>query len=360
MAWRVWSCDTKTGDKLAILPAASFPWSNVLNGGGQGSASFLQGVPFLGAGLPWRDLLEPVKRTLVIEWDGEPVSAGVIWDWHYDRDKQATDVRHADIGSILSRRLVSSHNASGIEKTKIEHASYSLWRLARGVVEAATSGGPSYALPIFYQGWEDGTHKRTYRGYHMPVALEALEAIAGAAGGPDYVFDPRWSADGSRLEYLMRDGIDTAPGLEFNLSAPRCAVFGVTVDRDANKVSNVVIGTGEGQEEDLRTRSAVDAASPYPALVSVQSWSQEDDLAVLQQNVDGVLARSKAPTEQWSASMHAGDEQRVTLLKLGRYFRFYSKGDPMIPDGFHTHRLIRYSGDALAFTVKLDFQPVGG
>lgn len=359
MSWRVWSCDTKTGQKLAILPVESFPWSNVLNGSGQGSAGFQLGVPFLGAGMPWRDLCEPIKRTMVIEWDGSPVYAGIIWDWDYDFDARTLSVSHADIWSILSKRLVSGSNAAGIEATKIEHASYSLWRLARAAVEAGTSGGANYALPIFYQGWTAGSEARTYYGYHLPRVLESLQAIMDTDGGPNVVFDPRWSADGSRLEWLMRDGADNSPGLEYNLSAPRREIFGVKVARDANNLANVVIGTGEGTEIKLKTRSATDPATQYPAIVKTVSFSQEADLGVLQRNTDAELNASKAPVEQWSAQIHASAAQRVTLLKLGRQVRFYSKGDPMIPDGYHAHRIIEYSGD-LSDTVSLQFQPSWG
>ncbi|MET3349649.1 UNVERIFIED_ORG: hypothetical protein ABID57_001321 [Arthrobacter sp. UYEF1] len=359
MSWRVWACDTKTGQKLAILPAESFPWTNVLNGAGQGSAGFQLGVPFVGAGFPWRDLCEPIKRTLVIEWDGSPVYAGILWDWNYDHDARTLSVNHADIWSILSKRLVSALNAAGIEATKVEHASYSLWRLARASVEAGTSGGANFALPIFYQGWTGGGESRTYHGYHLPRVLESLQAIMNTDGGPDVVFDPRWSTDGSKLEYLMRDGVDTSPGLEYNLSAPRKEIFGVKVTRDANNVANVVIGTGEGTEVKLTTRSATDPATPYPAIVKTVAFGTEPDLGVLQRNTDAELVASKAPVEQWSAKIHASADQRVTLLKLGRRVRFYSKGDPMIPDGYHTHRIIQYSGD-LADVVSLEFQAVGG
>lgn len=355
MAWRIWSCDTRTGRKQAVLPTSGFSWKNVLNSEGSGSATFLLSAKEA-AGFNWRSLCEPVNRTLVAEWDGEPVYSGIIWDWDYDMDARKLTVNHADFWSILSRRLLLTDNLSAIATQKLEHASRSLWDLARKTVEAGTAG--VYSLPVFFQGGGPGTHSRTYFGYEIPRVSDALEAIMNTSGGPDVVFDPRWSADGASLEYLMWDGSNPGGGLEFNLSAESCGLFGVKVRSDARKMATVVVGTGEGSEKKLLTRAAAASIPGGVHLVTDASFPKEKDLGVLQQRTDAKLNLLKTPTEQWSAKLLASASQRVTLLKLGRSIRVYTKGDPMIPDGYRTLRLIQYSG-SLGETIDLEFQQIG-
>lgn len=355
MAWRVWACATRTGKKQSILPTAAFSWKNVLNAEGSGSATFKLSAKEA-YGFDWRSLCQPVERTLVAEWDGSPVYAGIIWDWDYDMDARSLTVRHADFWSLLSRRLLFTSYGS-IATQKLEHASRSLWDLARKTVEAGTSIG-SYSLPVFFQGGGTGTHSRTYYGYELPRVLEALEDIMNTSGGPDVVFDPRWSTDGSSLEWLMWDGADPGGLLEFNLSAEDCGLFGVRVRSDASNKATVVVGTGEGSEKKLLTRTGAVSLPGGVHLVSDASFAKEKNLTVLQQRTDAKLALFQSPTEQWSAKLLASATQRVTLLKLGRSIRVYTKGDPMVTDGFRTLRLIQYSGD-LGETINLEFQQIG-
>lgn len=353
MAWRIWSCDTRTGRKQAVLPASDFSWKNVLNSEGSGSATFLLSAKEA-AGFNWRSLCEPVNRTLVAEWDGEPVYPGIIWDWDYNMDSRILTVKHADFWSILSKRLLFTTDLSKVATQKLEHASRSLWDLARKTVEAGTVG--VYSLPVVYQGGGSGGHSRTYYGYEMPRVLESLENIMNTNGGPDVIFDPRWSADGSSLEYLMWDGADPGGDLEFNLSADSCGLFGVRVRSDAREMATIVVGTGEGSEKKLLTRAATTATTVH--LVTDASFPKEKNLAVLQERTNAKLNLLKAPIEQWSAKLLASATQRVTLLKLGRKIRVYTKGDPMVPDGYRSLRLIQYSG-TLGETIDLEFQQIG-
>ncbi len=354
MAWRVWSCDTKTGQKLACIPVAGFPWGTALNMGSSGSATVLLNEDRT-KGFDWWSLVDVVRRTLVIEWDGSPMYAGIIWSWDYAYDTKRLTVQHADLWSILTKRILFTGNLSNIEEQKLTMASKSLWDLARGIVEAGTAG--SYSLPIFYQGTTGGTRSRTWYGYEMPVVADELEAIMNTAGGPDVVFDPRWSTDGERLEYLMWDGADPGGVVPVNLAANDKQLFDIRVRRDASKVATIMIGFGEGSEEDVQSYVSDPGQFYYPNLVGEASFPTEKDPDVLFDRVDAAHDAVMGPTEQWSASMHASAAFRVTMLKIGRYFEVYSKGDPLILDGYQKLRIIQISGD-LTETVKLEFQPI--
>lgn len=354
MAWRVWSCDTKTGQKLAVIPVSAFSWACALNAGSSGSATVLLDEART-KGFDWWTLLDVVRRTLVIEWDGSPVYAGIIWSTDYDYDTKRLTVQHADLWSILSKRILFTSNLSTIENQKLTMANKSLWDLARGIVEAGTAG--AYSLPIFMQGTTGGTHKRTWYGYEMPLVSDELEAIMNTEGGPDVVLDPRWSLDGERLEHLMWDGIESTGMIPVNLAANDKQLFNVRIRRDASKVATVMIGFGEGSEEDVQSYVSDPGGSFYPHLVADAAIPKEKDPDVLFDRVDAAHYAVMGPTEQWSASMHASAAFRVTMLKIGRYFEVHSKGDPLILDGVQKLRIIQISGD-LSETVKLELQPV--
>lgn len=354
MAWRVWSVDTRTGQKQKVIPVSGFTWSCALNEGSSGTATVLLDNQNT-RGFDWWDLLDVVRRTLVIEWDGHPVYAGVIWSWDYDYSTKRITVNHSDIWSLLTRRLLFT-GYSNLMKQKFTLASASLWDLARGVVEAGTAG--AYSLPIFYQGTTSGGRSRTWYGYELPVVADELQAIIEAEGGPDVVFDPRWSTNGKVLEYLMWDGSEGPNGLiPVNLSANQKMLHGLRIKRDASEVATVVIGTAEGSEEDLEYEVASTGGSPYPHLVKDLSMPKEKSPQMLYDRTWAELSAVAEPVEQWSANMNASDAFRVTMVKLGRMFDLYSYGDQMVTDGHHMMRVIQYSGD-LSETVKLEFQEV--
>lgn len=225
--------------------------------------------------------------------------------------------------------------------------------MVRGVIEAGTAG--AYSLPIFMQGTTGGTRSRTWYGYELPMVAEELETLMDAEGGPDIAMVPRWSTDGTKLEWLIYDGIEVGGLIPVNLSANQKMLHGLKIKRDATDVATVVIGTGEGSEQDLEYEVASTGGSPYPHLVKDASFPKEKSLQMLYDRTWAEADLAGGPVEQWSASMNASDAFRVTMVKLGRQFDLYSHGDPMILDGHHLMRVIQYSGD-LSETVKLEFQ----
>ena len=139
MAWSVWVCDTVSGAKLQRLPVAAFSWSRVLNGSGSGSATVKlndAAVKKLNA----RTLTNPVSNTLVLDWDGVVVYAGVIWSRDYNREGTSLTLGHADIWSILSRRFAVNHYESPIELWKTTYTGISLQQFAKNLMILVFTG----------------------------------------------------------------------------------------------------------------------------------------------------------------------------------------------------------------------------
>ena len=356
MAWNVWCCDTTTGTKLYRLPAASFSWQRVLNSGGSGQASFKLADPLFRE-FDMRSCTALVRRTLVVEWDGEPVYAGIGWKRTYDRDTQTLTVDHSDLWSILSRRLMVSQNTTGVEKTKLEFTNISVSTVVKKTVQTGTAD-----LPMVY--WSDfsGGRKAVFEGYMLQSVADALQDQIDQPDGPDVDFRPIWGPNG--LQWQMRSN-EQFGTYTWNMSAGQTGVSGITVTEDGAKLTNNVFAVGQGTEKDSIIR-ATPASSPYPLLQSTESHKDVKDVAKLDGFVQEAQRIYSSPTEQWSFDILASggngdssDQTRVTDLRLNGALSLYSAGDPWIPDGSSKHRLIRYSGD-LGEKINLEFQPTGG
>ena len=363
MAWTIWACNTTTGEKLMQLPAASFSWERALNSGSEGQATFQLADPAFRE-MDMRSLTSLVARTLVLEWveapgfqsTGEPVYAGIIWRRTYDRDTKTLTIDHADIWSILSRRLLVSQNTTGVEKTKLEFLNLSVSTVVKKVVQTGTED-----LPMVYWGDFTGSRDQTYAGYLLKPVADALQDLIDQPDGPDVDFRPIWGPNG--LQHQMRSN-EQFGTYTWNMSAGQTGVSGITVTEDGSKLSNNVFAVGQGTEADSIIRANVWATS-YPLLQSSEAHKDVKDVTKLDGFVSEGLRIHTTPTTQWSFNILAsggdgGDSQTtVTDLRLNGALSLYSKDDPWIPDGWQAHRLIRYSGD-LTENIKLEFQPTGG
>lgn len=356
MAWKVWCVDTETGARKGLLSCGEATWAHALNASGAGEASFVVGDRD-SFGQPGKYLTEPVSTILVIEWDGTPIYGGIIWVREYSRDSRTVKLTYADPWSILGQRLVVAYHSAGVEKEPpLIYGPLSLETQVKRAVQAATAG-EMFALPIVLPADMAGVHIREYAGYHLPTWTAVVKKLTSEQYGPDIVFAPRWRpSDPKYFEWVMNIGVPEPGLLVWNLTARKDGASGLVVTEDANRVANHIIGTGQGTEADMLTRSAIHGASPYPALVKTVSYSQVNDGDELQSLVDAELDLYKQPTEQWSFSILAGSEYKVTELRPGLGVRAYLKDDPWLADGFRNLRLIGFSGD-LGPSVQLQFQP---
>lgn len=356
MAWTVFSCDTTTGEVLGCIPADSFSWDRVLNSGGSGQASFKLGDPLFRE-LNIHSLVDLVRRTLVLDWDGWPVYAGILWRQEYDRDSQTLTVNHSDLWSILAKRLMVSQNTSGVEKTKLEFKNISVSTVVKRTAQTGTSD-----LPMVYWGDFEGDRDAVFEGYMLKSVADAIQEQIDQPDGPDVDFRPIWGPNG--LQWQMRSNQQFGT-YTWNMSAAQSGVSGLKVISDATKISNNVFAVGQGTEKDSIIR-ANPAPSPYPLLQSTAPYKGEKNIAKLDGFVQEEQRIYATPTSQWSFNMLASggnglakDLTKVTDLRLNGVLSLYEKDDPWIPDGTSSHRLIRYSGD-LTEKVKLEFQPTGG
>lgn len=362
--WSFWVCDTRTGVKQLQLTPASGSWSRKLNASGSGSHVF-QLAP--GDGIPWRSLVVPWSRTIVVCRHDIPVYAGVIQNSVYDQPTMTLTVNHTDIRDIFAKRYPFgtagywSNAPTDTIPGALVCTNLSLRAIAAAVVGAAVVGPfATYSLPIVLpSATEAGSASMTFQNYNFVAVADALTTIQ--ALGPDIDFQPSWSASNT-LQWTMRTGTPTVPAMtgsvfEWNMSTPKPALAALSVTVDGGKQLTGQFTVGTGSEQDMVVGGiGLGLAATIPALDIVNNQKSIDNAPALAAYSTAALAAYSAPTTQWAAGILANDPVApVETLLLGSTFRMFFEGDPWIPDGWASCRLIGYAGD-MTETIVPTFQ----
>ncbi|MET4095107.1 hypothetical protein [Arthrobacter sp. UYCu712] len=357
MGWVVWSVDTETGAREGIVPLKEGTWACPLDASGLGQGSFFVGDRD-SFGMPGDFMTTPVLRTLVFEYDGFPMYAGIIWIRKYDFDASTVHLTYADPNSILGKRLVAPYSSAGMQAAPpLEYGPLSLETQVKRAVQAATAGD-MFELPIVLPADMAGVHSRTYYGYHMMKASDVIQDLKEQPYGPDVIFTPRWKPGNPNLfEWVLNIGVPVPGLLVFHVGVKKSGISKLTVTEDANELANHVIATGEGTEAAMLVKSAIHGASEYPALVKTISFPQEKDETVLQALADAELALNKKPVEQWAFNIQAGAEHKLSELRPGLGVRVHVQKNAWLGNGTRNLRLIGVSG-SLKPEVTLQFQPM--
>lgn len=355
--WAHWICDTQTGVKQARVFPSAAPWSRMLNTFGSNQATF----PMLdgrNASLQRANLSQPWRYTLVHEWRGKVIAAGVILANKADLTAGTLTMSHADIRTIFARRTTLGENGyGGATGEKDDILNQTLDSIAARVIRDGMVGPMSnYALPIVLPAPVASVFSRSYSDWNFPIVDQILDDIQDYLAGPDTEFDPSWDANG-KLQWTFRSGYLTGPVLDFNMTGPTPPLFDVSVTTDAQKQTTEYYAVGAGSEAKMLVAYSHVPSSTLPALVTVEQskYKQVNDQAQLQGLADGQLSTFKAPTVQWDLSMMADGSPGLSDLVNGATYRFYFKDHWWAADGWKNVRMIGYSGDHTN-KVKLQMQ----
>lgn len=357
--WRTFICDTQTGVKKNPVRLASCSWARTLNAGASGSAV----LPLLdkaNSSLDLDDLLDLSRNTIVVEWDGVPVYAGLITDVTDSLDSTSVSIGHSDLWWLFGRRLAVDYTAPHVEDASQTYTALDLGTIAKRRVQLATTGDTdrNLSLPITYAGDLAGSITRTFYGYDLHWLADELTDILNE--GPDIDFVPGWVS--GRLNWLMRVG--RAPGndltdggpWEWRASGSRPNIFGVTRKVDGQAMANEAYVVGEGSEVDMLVRSSPDFTFPYPGMENVDSHKDVRDPDQASDLSQANIGAFKRATVQWGGSIMADGDTGVSDLSLGGSTKLWVQDSPRIPDGWYSHRLVGFSGDIASNMVDLQFQ----
>lgn len=361
MTWNVYTVSTsgtKWGGRVK-LPWHSLKGGRALNKGADGSAVFKISDPKV-AKLVQPDAVEPLERALVFDWNGSVVYAGLILDSEHDVDNGTITVSSVDIWWLFQYRHVLGMHGAGAEKIVLTYSGLTLATIAKKVIQEGSDAAPleRYSLPIVWEADLAGAASREYFGYQFPSVADALDELMKTEGGPDIDFAPRWNVD-KELELVMRSGDLTQGKVDWDATVAKTDMKGLKSKKSAAKVSNKVIGTGEGSGEDLLVKAEESfAGANYPAIERVVSYARINKREELSARARADLATANKPTRQVSFSVPVEGSVAITSLTLGGAVRLKTRGVWYIPDGWTDYRMISYGFDEKTITPQL--QPVGG
>lgn len=332
----------------------------MLNGSRGGSATFKVNDPKVRKRIT-AESTALLERVLVAEEDGNAVYAGIILDVEEDLDAGTMTIQHQDAAWwILARRYLLNLRGEGAPAGgAITWTNRTLASLAFLIVDKGMDGGPAdrYNLPIVLTADVAGTHSRTYEAYNFWTVERALQEIIKADGGPYIDFDVHWNA--GQLEWGMRAGELTTGLWSWDATASKTQVSQPKLRSNAENVANRVIGTGEGQGEDMKSKSAESfAGSTAPALERVTSYQNMTTPEQLQERTTADLNTSNQPVKQFSFRIPIGGKIKLGDLILGGTCRVKTSGFTHLDAGWHDWRLIQYDFDRNWITMQM--QQIGG
>lgn len=360
MGWRYFSVGTATWDDKVELYPSDFTGGRAIGTGSSGRATFRVRDPKVAEPMTI-DRIRPLERVLVAEWDGNAVYAGFIISVDEDLDAGTVDIRHTDVWWMWAYRyLLNVHGNGAQTAAPVTFSNLTLATLANRIVAKGLQADPMarYTLPMIFTADVAGADSRSYEGFKFQRVDDALDEVMKTDGGPDVDFDVRWGPGTTALQWVMRSGALTTGLWEWDATAPKAEAQGIKLATDASKVTNKVIGTGEGSERNILVRDDSSFTGTAPALERVESYSDIKDPGQLQSRVTADLNTHNAPTQQMSFRIPVGGAVKIGDLILGGTCRVKSSGLYFLSAGWHDWRLIQFDFDRKWITLQM--QQIGG
>lgn len=353
--FQVHVCNGITGNRVDTVPVSAFSYSRLLSAGGDGSATIPLDGSFTREQLDL--LLTEWQHMLVLERDGVVEYAGyVLGESNYARGSSTVQVKLGDLWSLLANRLAVDHSvgqavlwSQTVTGNLPTHANTALiW------ARDSYTGSPSAFFPLTIPGVPGGASvTRTYYGYHLQTVVEFLNDLMDQ--GLDIYFRPQWGDPGA-VGWMTEQGIGWSSGVtrEFSATAQGSPVVGFSQQKDAVRVMNNSIRVGEGSEVDMLAISNLDMSSTLPLLERVTNSKNVTSTSQLSVMAGQDLVTYGSATVQWDFQVRAD-----LPMDVGDTLRVHFDGDPRIPDGWHTRRVVKISGD-LSDVKSVSVQPTGG
>lgn len=355
--YKVYSVSTTTWGDRQLVDAKAAPWKRTNNESAGGlQTSFKLSDPNVSA-IYKAGALTPVDRCLVVEHDGVVLYAGVIWEDDYDNDTRTLTVSHEDIWSLLELRLIAAdRTGEGIPAWKQTYSDLAYDTIIKRIIQLATTGA-GRTIPIQYEADYPGIRSRTYYGYNLDLAVDAITEIMNIQTGPDVDLRPEWGP-GNTLQWTLRTGNmnPDSQTIEVVVGADQSAVKGLKCKRSGRELATRVMGVGEGTGKDIKVRSATRSGALQ--VERVEQAKNIKSLGELQSFAEGEISARTGLITQYSMDLNINSPviKNLWSLKPGAFLRWYTKGNPAIPDGWKTSTIIEYSGDTTSNWIHLELQ----
>lgn len=357
---------TLTGRLETTVPVTGLRWDAVLNAAGSIEVTIPEDVV---RDLGLRERTYAMRNMLVVEEDDGLPQAGPITSRSYDYEKGELTLGAQGIWHWFDRRIIrppAAQQSVPIQDDVFTLTGKSLGGLARGLVQRATSGGPSTTVPIVLPPDEAGVHTESWPQWQLARYGEQLRQITQrATDAPDIGFPARRRTDDRRfIEWVMRVGTELAPDLSqggpdwvFDASAPETAVRGISTDEDGTAQALQVFVTGNGQEQDILFANSfipqlIDLG--WPLTEADASYSTVEQQSTLNGHAEALVRRLARPVEVTKVDVTKAAAAQVSP---GDYCRLITRGDGWLGDSDRVMRIQSIAGN-LSDKVTLSMFPM--
>tara|TARA_R110002124_G_scaffold5003_8_gene31480 strand:+ start:1916 stop:3130 length:1215 start_codon:yes stop_codon:yes gene_type:complete len=394
----------RTGRRILDLPVMSGRWGCRYLTAGTINVTVDLNDPDVQA-LELSNTATPTQAFLAVV-EGETImEAGPIWVSNYSRDTRTLELAAKGMGSYFNHRLILPLLAATVDVDQFtipdptdtsktmanpaltsSYSALSLGTIAKRLVEQAQSWAGS-DVPIVFQADEAGTHERNYLGLDFKPVMQAIDDIANTEDGPEFSFQPRFTADMLGVEWLFRTGTNDNPLVTsesvplWSVTAPKSPVSGLTISEDGSQRLSLGWQVGGRQADTVLVARAYDPTlvdSGFPLMEDIDSsHSTVSEQSTLDSYAAAMVRAGLSPYEVWSFTAEANpvDENglsggpQIGQYRVGDFADLvFDAWDPLtgVGDPFLTqkrtvrHRIIGLSGDERGRFVKVDLAPKVG
>lgn len=335
---------------------------------------------------------EPYKWTVVWAYGNAILQAGLLITYGVDDTQQPPSIQFntMPMWDFLTKKRLARYPGKQItdpaadivfSATSPDPANQNLsWgSVAARLVQIATSGGPSYTLPIVTPAYTTGSAAITYAAADLAYVGQRITEITHQDQGPEIVFSPEWvDSTQTYMQWRMRIG---TPRLG-NLGYPHawdyqqaCQYVILTSDGSAMTFDSVAKGqdnrhTAGGSLIWSEHSDATYPNSGWPALETADNLHASE----VNQSVIAAYATSNVNTNMlpaYTGSMHVRADGRnaagqptgsptIEDIAVGDTCLLGVKRHVWLADGQYAARIVGIGSGADMWTAKVDVQMLGG
>lgn len=372
--FRVFVGSMVTGEITCDLPVSSLGWGMRLNGAGPVDASVKAMAEEL-RGKDLRNVTATKKQYLAVSYGKTILEAGPIWKRNNKNTNGELKLGAEGIWSILDKTKALNWeqiNAGvNVQRSSLDFAGLSLGSIASELVRRSVFMNPQNpGLPIVLPDvLEAGTNERHYKGYELPYLGDLLRKLTQVEDGPDIRFQPRFSADPTRIEWVMTHGTSASPLLYqagsdwmWDGTVEESGVSDITTSEDGSGMADRVWQPGAGSELEMKLATAQDLNliqdADYPWTEGDAASKDVEDEGVLQGHANAAMAAARRPVETWDLSVRADTSPILGEYLPGDFAQIHvPANNPMVEAGIRRVRIMAVDGNN-TMNVKLTPAPM--
>lgn len=320
------------------------------------------------------DLLLPGKSFIGWEEDGVVQNAGPLWNTTWSIDSRTLSLAAAGLRSYWQFRyvlpaLLAGELPIGRDTRFLPEDGLHLRTIAKRLVQQAqawTNG----SVPVVFEDDIAGDAQRTYLGHELHVVDEKLRQISQVIGGPDIMFNPRYTSDArTHIEWVMETGdpeLTSVTPHKWDASRlPSPTVRGASVQRDAAVLTtdNYQIGATDDDEiEDappLMARATDDYLTglEYPILESSDDRTSVTTPSVLEGYADQAVLTGRQYAETWAFDAVKSATPRIGEVRVGDKAILTTGNDPALGTADHELRVLEVTSTLGSGFAKITCAP---